>query len=225
MLNTGYQNTPGNAGSIMAFLLTTGGRLVYSPGPGSLSGSAYLQAGDEPNRVGVLAWYLALEYARQLNEEITLSGGFELLSGTDEADLITRRRHNSFTPLFGTNHAFNGHMDYFYVGNHLHDVGLIDFYGGMNFRRERWSAGFRLHAFISEGEILTAGGGGDGERQYLGTEIDIFAGFDLFVQATVRAGYSQMFATEAMERLKGVSRGEINNWAWLMLVLRPSFLN
>lgn len=221
MLNTGYQQTPGN----VAFSLTTGGRLVYSPGPGSLSGSAYLQAGEDRMNSSLLACYLALEYARQLNEEITLSGGFELLSGNDEEVMITRGRSNAFTPIFGTNHAFNGHMDYFYVGNHMDDVGLIDFYGGMNFRRERWSAGFRLHAFISEGEILLAGGGGDGERQYLGTEIDIFAGFDLFEQATVRAGYSQMFATVAMERLKGGSRDEINNWVWMMLVLRPSFLN
>ncbi|TVR75207.1 MAG: hypothetical protein EA408_00700 [Marinilabiliales bacterium] len=220
MLNTGYQNTPGQ----MTFLLTTGGRLVYSPSPGSLSGSAYLQAGDDPTGSSLLAWYLAMEYAHPLNEAITLSGGFELLSGTDEPDMATRTRNNSFTPLFGTNHAFNGHMDYFYVGNHLNDVGLIDFYGGMNFRRERWSAGFRLHAFISEGEILIAGGGREGERQYLGTEIDIFAGYTLFEQATVRAGYSQMFATEAMERLKGGSKDEVNNWVWLMLVLRPSFL-
>ncbi len=221
LLNTGYQQAPGN----VAFSLTTGGRIVYSPGTGSLSGSAYLQAGDDRTNASLLAWYLALEYARPVDNGITVSGGFEVLSGTDEADMIISGRNNSFNPVFGTNHAFNGHMDYFYVGNHFDDVGLIDVYGGMNMVRERWSAGFRVHAFISEGRILMAGEDGNGKRQYLGSEIDVFAGYNLFEQATVRAGYSQMFATEAMERLKGGSKDEINNWVWLMLVLRPSFLN
>ncbi len=61
--------------------------------------------------------------------------------------------------------------------------------------------------------------------RYLGTEIDIFAGFSLFDNATLRAGYSQMFASESMEVLKGGSRNETNNWVWLMLILKPEFLN
>ena len=34
------------------------------------------------------------------------------------------KENNSFTPFYGTNHKFNGHMDYFYVGNHIGNVGL-----------------------------------------------------------------------------------------------------
>jgi hypothetical protein len=56
-----------------------------------------------------------LEARTPLNEQWTLRGGFELLSGTD---LQEPDKNSAFTPWFGTNHRFNGHMDYFYVGNH-----------------------------------------------------------------------------------------------------------
>ncbi len=37
-----------------------------------------------------------------------------------------RRNEFAFTPLYGTNHKFNGWMDYFYVGNHGSSIGLQD---------------------------------------------------------------------------------------------------
>ena len=36
--------------------------------------------------------------------------------------------NKAFTPFYGTNHKFNGFMDYFHVGNHANSVGLIDIY-------------------------------------------------------------------------------------------------
>jgi hypothetical protein len=32
----------------------------------------------------------------------------------------------SFNSLYGTNHKFNGWVDYFYVGNHAESIGLVD---------------------------------------------------------------------------------------------------
>ena len=60
----------------------------------------------------------------------------------------------------------------------------------------------------------------------MGTELDLvysqsFKGF------TVKAGYSQMFASDGMYELKGVPEdlaASSQNWAWLMLVIKPKFL-
>ena len=52
--------------------------------------------------------------------------GFELaemMRGTEKT------KNNSFSPLYGTNHAHNGYMDYFYVGGRYENgVGLQDMY-------------------------------------------------------------------------------------------------
>jgi hypothetical protein len=54
-----------------------------------------------------------LGYAFSLNLK---DSGIWILVWKDQDDTNTKIK--SFTPLFGTIHAFNGLMDYFYVGNH-----------------------------------------------------------------------------------------------------------
>ena len=65
-----------------------------------------------------------------------------------------------------------------------------------------------------------------GEKS-LGTEIDLvyskaFKGYKLML------GYSQMFASDGMYELKGVTEAaasDMQNWGWAMLVIKPKFLN
>ena len=41
------------------------------------------------------------------------------------------------------------------------------------------------------------------------------------------AGYSQLFANDGMYELKGVTKNtaaDTQNWAWVMLVIKPKFL-
>ena len=64
-------------------------------------------------------------------------------------------------------------------------------------------------------------------EKYLGTEIDLvfkqqFKGYALVL------GYSQMFASDGMYELKGITEdlaAGSQNWAWAMLVIKPKFLN
>jgi hypothetical protein len=60
---------------------------------------------------------------------------------------------------------------------------------------------------------------------YLGTEIDLNLGYKLHKNISFNIGYSQMFATETMEILKGGSKNETNNWAWAMITFKPTFFN
>jgi hypothetical protein len=222
-LNNGVQHSAVST----TFSQTIGGRVVYSTDSRTLSGAAYIQSGKDPQNRSLAAHYLSLQYEQPITGEISFTGGFELLSGTDQADILNPGygRNNSFNPLYGTHHAFNGHMDYFYVGSHINNVGLRDVYTGIDYTPGSWSAGTRIHLFSSDALLTDPLNQDETMPRYLGTEIDLYLGYRLFDNAAVRMGYSQMFASGSMELLKGGSKGEINNWAWVMLVVTPEFLN
>jgi hypothetical protein len=56
----------------------------------------------------------------------------------------------------------------------------------------------------------------------LGTEIDLFFSFKLTKGVSFKGGYSQMFASETMEAVKGGSGSETNNWAYAMILFKPT---
>jgi hypothetical protein len=223
-LNNGMQHDV----SETTFSQTTGSRLVYSPGNFSISGSAYLQTGKDAANRTLNGHYISFQYDQPLTlGGLGLTAGFEMLSGTDQADMQDQgnRRNRSFSPLYGTNHAFNGHMDYFYVGNHFNNVGLRDIYAGLNYNPLSWSAGFRVHLFSSDALMVNPADPAETMPRYLGTEVDFFVGYNLYGNVVLRMGYSEMFSTASMEVLKGGSKNETSNWAWIMLIVKPDFLN
>ncbi|WP_299781455.1 alginate export family protein [uncultured Formosa sp.] len=199
-------------------LETIGTHLKYNSGAFVLEGNAYLQAGERVNDLSVKsAFLLGLEASYKLTSKVGLGAGIEVVSGNDEDAGET----GAFFPLYGTNHKFNGFMDYFYVGNHANSVGLVDVHVSANFTlNETSSLLVKVLNFSGEQELVS------GEKS-LGTEIDLvyskkFNGFDL------KLGYSQMFASDGMYELKGILKDDatdMQNWAWAMLVLKPKFLN
>jgi hypothetical protein len=42
--------------------------------------------------------------------------------------------------------------------------------------------------------------------------------------ASLTAGYSQMFGTETLQKLRGGDYKQTNNWAWLMISFKPVFI-
>jgi hypothetical protein len=73
----------------------------------------------------------------------------------------------AFTPFYGTNHKFNGFMDYFYVGNHINSVGLNDVYLKYNWSKKKFVINADLHYFASAGKIA------EDTENNLGTELDL----------------------------------------------------
>jgi hypothetical protein len=112
-------------------------------------------------------------------------------------------------------------MDYFYVGNHVNSIGLVDLHLSANFTLSKTSS-LMVKALNFRGEQALASG-----EKSLGTEVDVvykkkFKGYSLLL------GYSQMFASDGMYELKGITEAEAagtQNWAWAMLVIKPQFLN
>lgn len=157
--------------------------------------------------------------------------GFDYISGDDAS---TTDKVEGWAPLYGTNHAFNGFMDYFYVGNghgggNNNSAGLLDIYLKTKFKVGEKSALLgHVHYFASTAERFDATG--KGYQGTLGAELDIVYVNKLAEGVTLKAGYSQMFGiSETMKVIKGMTPDAeikgMQNWAWVMIDFTPKFLN
>ncbi|WP_242157604.1 alginate export family protein [Aestuariivivens sediminis] len=219
VLNNGFQEFDTNdAPDGVSSLQTLGTHLKYNSGNFGLAANAFLQTGKRQGDVDVKgAYLLGLDLNYKISPKVGLGAGVEIISGNDGDAGET----GAFFPLYGTNHKFNGFMDYFYVGNHANSIGLVDIHVSANFKLgEKSSLMVKALNFSGEQDLPS------GENA-LGTEIDIvykhaFKGY------TLVAGYSQLFASDGMYELKNLSESAAadgQNWAWVMLVIKPKFLN
>ncbi len=215
LLNNGFQKfetdtvTPDGVNNLQ----TLGTHLDYKKDSFGVAANAYLQMGDQVKS----AYLLGLDVTYKASQKVGLGAGFEIISGND----TSTAKSEAFFPLFGTNHKFNGFMDYFYVGNHVNNIGLFDVHVSANFTlSETSSLAVTALNFSGQKELPS------GEKS-LATEVDLvyskkFKGYSLAL------GYSQLFAADGMYELKGVTKANASNtqnWAWAMLVLKPKFLN
>lgn len=203
-----------------AYNQTFGARLTYSKNKFSADGSAYVQTGDIAS-VSLMAWYASANVKYGISDNFTAGVGFEYLSGTDQN--TSKSEINSFNPWFGTNHKFNGWMDYFYVGNHINSVGLTDISAFIEFKQKALSASIRPHVFMAPAVIISPEG--KTMDPYLGTEIDFTMGYKLNEYVGLNLGYSQMFATQSMEAVKSGNADNLNNWAWMMVTINPTLFS
>ncbi len=221
-LNTGVENekVPNGERSV-AYMQTFGPRLTYKAERLSGDLAAYIQSGSAPAAdIGVNAYYVGGNLNYKIGNFFSIGAGAELLSGKDMNDPDSDIK--SFAPLFGTNHKFNGWMDYFYVGNHANSVGLNDFYGHLAYKKDKLHLKVIPHFFSARGAVIQGTTEMDAR---LGTEIDFLFEYDLYKDVDISGGYSQMFATETMEVLKGGNSDITNSWIWLMVTIKPKLFS
>jgi len=209
----------------LAFYTQFGNRTV-------IGGSQFV-GGDTTMKVSAV--YFGIDIYFKLAKMFTIGAGYEFLSGNNEKDNYEsgqgKEVENAFAPLFGTNHKFNGWMDYFYVGNHFNSVGLTDLYFPFKFKKDKISAMIIPHLFSTAGVLYRPEKDENFEDtdvmkeyiRYLGTEIDFAFGYTFSKAVAIQAGYSVMFATESMEILKNTQKDKANTWGWIMLVFKPTF--
>ncbi|MEO9967133.1 MAG: alginate export family protein [Reichenbachiella sp.] len=224
----------GNQGGSLAtndektyFQQTLGGRVTYKKDALSANATIYGQFGDMTDGTTTVKGLLySIDAGYTLASKHTALVGFEHISGNDQVD-PELNKNLAFNPYFGTNHKFNGLMDYFYVGNHIGSVGLNDFnFGYKGKLTDKFNVGFKAHLFSTVGEVIdpTDVTGNTGMKKSLGTEIDFTAGYKLSSEVSFGFGYSQMFATETLVQLRGTGdTGENANWSWLMVTFKPTF--
>ncbi|MCG2419172.1 alginate export family protein [Aequorivita sp. F47161] len=181
----------------------------------NFSSNLYYQFGKDIMDNSLEAYLLSLEALYSVNENLSLGLGGEIQSGNDYGT-PANGKNKAFNPLYGTNHKFNGFMDYFYVGNHLNNVGLADLYGKVKYsfnKKSNVQAAF--HQFFSAAEIM------NNNSNNLGFEIDLVTSFKLSEFTSIQAGYSQFLVTEGIEYVKNNFDNNTNNWAWLMVTIDP----
>ena len=220
VLNNGFQNFDENDGANgVSNLQTIGTNLTYKRKNFGLAANAFLQIGERQGELDVKgAYLLGLDASYKASSTIGLGAGFEIISGNDDQ---TPGETGAFFPLYGTNHKFNGFMDYFYVGNHANSVGLLDVHLSANIALgEKSGLMAKVLNFQAEQGLPS------GEKS-LGTEVDLvftqkFDGYAL------KIGYSQLFPADGMYELKGVAEAEaahVQNWAWAMLIIKPKLFS
>ena len=219
LLNTGIEYLDVNNEQTIDYMQTIGPRLTYKSGKFNANAAAYLQTGKSKDSK-VKASYFAGNIGYKFTKEWSLGLGVEQLSGTNSNASSTDIK--SFAPLFGTNHKFNGFMDYFYVGNHANSVGLRDLNMTLGYSKNKFSAKLIPHLFSAAADVFDGATKMDAR---LGTEIDFTIGYKIAKDINLNAGFSKMFATETMEVLKGGDKDENNSWAWVMITFKPNLFS
>ncbi|MFC3879137.1 alginate export family protein [Algoriphagus namhaensis] len=193
-----------------------------------LTGQFYYQFGNDVAGKSVSATNFSLLVTQEIaqNDErgskYRITAGFESLSGTASNEL---EKNNSFSPLYGTNHAVNGLMDLFYVGNnHFNTVGLNDLFlrSRYDFNSTFWIQG-DYHHFSSAAELLSEGTSGDELSKGFGSELDFTIAKVVSESVSIQVGYSQFFTSDTFAHFQNNDPlKEIQNWAYIMFVFRPN---
>jgi hypothetical protein len=217
-LNNGVEDL--NAGDQKVdYSQTLGTYITYKEGKFASDFSIYVQTGKISDK-DVSASNFSGNLSYKASELFSFGLGAEYLSGKDMND--TSLDVKSFNPLYGTNHKFNGWMDYFYVGNHGGSVGLVDVNGFVGYNKDKFSAKIMPHFFSSGADIYSGNTKMDSK---LGTEIDFTVGYKVADNIAFSAGYSKMYGTSSMEVLKGGDKDEDSSWSWTMFTFNPKLFS
>ena len=227
-----------------------GQRSVFKTGALKLGFNFYYQMGKDKStyvdtdgmnqHLSYGAMNIGIDLNYKLSDNFSVGGGYEFLSGNSQTDTTSDyiQTNHAFAPLYGTNHKFNGWMDYFYVGNHGNSVGLQDIYLKVDYKKNKFIAGAAFHYFMSAADVrdwdvfyesgnkdITAMSSG------LGMELDTYIGFKHSKGVLIKGGVSGMFDSETMRIMQREAYGTApamgaSNWsAWVMLIVKPTFIN
>ena len=123
-----------------------------------------------------------------------------------------------FTPLYGSRAKFYGMMDYFYESAYTNGFtpGLQNAFVGVNGRP---FAKFDCSATYHYLAVTT---GLNNLDRTLGHSVDVTAQYRFTKDISLTAGYTMMFGTETMDRLKQGNSSKTARWGWFSLVISPS---
>ncbi|MEM7552577.1 MAG: alginate export family protein [Cyanobacteria bacterium P01_A01_bin.84] len=219
-LNNGLQfiDPLANNNTDTRYSQTIGTHLVFDKDKLKLQSNLYYQFGNDVDNNDLSAYLISLDANYALSKTFNAGLGIELISGNDSA-APSNGNNNAFNPFFGTNHIFNGLMDYFFVGNHINSVGLLDMSAKINISIDKVSNGMlAIHNFSADADIP-----GNGSKQ-LGSEVDIVYTRKIHENVVLNLGYSHLFEGSGIEVLRSNFDGNTNNWAWVMLTVKPTFV-
>jgi hypothetical protein len=194
---------------------TIGSHLKYSFGKIKLFSNLYYQFGNDVFNNDIDSYLVALEVNYSVSQQWIFTLGTELISGNEDG--VPRiGKNNAFSPLYGTNHKFNGLMDYFYVGNHNDNVGLWDLYAKSKLAmNQKSNLVLAIHNFTSASKI------NEDISNQLGMEADLVYMHTINNNSSLSIGYSHLIVAQGMQVVKNSSSDNTNNWGWIMVKINP----
>jgi len=218
-LNLGQQAGIQDSNASVTYTQTVGGRLGYKNDKFKAFLATYVQTGENTGMTTVNAINYRADLIYKVHAKHAVALAYEVLSGNDFFD--GSNEQNAFNPYFGTNHKFNGFMDYFYVGNYNGSAGLSDLVVQYNFTpSDAWNTALYIHQFAADGEVKKDANSAAMDKN-LGTEVDFVVNWIGAKDMKVQLGYCQLFGTETLEFLKGGDTSLTNHFLWVMLTLKP----
>lgn len=202
----------------MNHALTYGGNLKYQTPDNTLSmlGTAYFQAGKNSKGKDMEGFLAAIKVDYTLNKLFSANLGADYLSGDDKS---TDGKQTNFKKLYGSDHTFNGVMDYWDAPL---DQGLLDYYGGVTTKFNKLLGLDAAYHLFQTDKALSSGG------KDLGSELDLILNYKLNAQSTLQAGWCCYFKTDNTLVAKKIAAGtkvDFPQWAYVMLTIKPTLLN
>ena len=188
---------------------TVGAHLNYNRKKLDLMAFGYYQMGFTKDNRTLTGYDVSFAATYKPIKGLGITLGGEILSGTSQLKDTPDDRSHSFSPLYGTNHGFNGFMDNFYVGGeHENSTGLMNPYLKLNYKFKKFGFEVANHLFYSAADIKTPiynMPGYDPDKSanyYLGYEIDFTFTYKPVDEVAIQFGYSHLFNSTSMERVK-----------------------
>lgn len=207
-----------------------GGYVNWHPKFLTLEGSYYKQMGntvtDGMTPIKLDAWMASAKLTVPASKQVGFSLGYDYLSGDSymavpEEGQIGLPRHDvlrGFTPLYGSRTKFYGMMDYFYASAYLHGFtpGLQNAFAGVNWKPgEKFSGSLTYHYLAVATDL-------QGLKRTLGHSAEMQLGYQFTKDISLSVGYTLMYGTETMDRLKQGRSKSFAHWGWFSLVISPS---
>jgi hypothetical protein len=179
--------------------------------------TGYYQFGHDKTDKKLNAYLLAFSAQQKIKEKYSLQIGSDLYSGS--ANDISPDKSRTFNKLYGTNHAFNGSIEYW---RNLPTQGLLDVFAGATAKFfPKFDVNLTYHYFSAVKEISAD------SKKNLGSEIDITANYTINEQFAVQGGWSAYFtsgATDILKKKTGIAT-RFPQWAYVQLTFKPVFFS
>jgi Alginate export len=198
---------------------TFGGNLKYENDsfPISALATAYFNAGKNATGVKMNGKMLAMKINGKFLNRLKVTVAGEYFSGdSNTKDAI----QTNFKKLYGTDHEFNGSMEYWKTPL---NEGLLDYYAGLGaVITEKLSVEGTYHLFSSEYDLMNKA---VDMGKKLGSEVDWVLKYKLNEYTNIEAGYSRYYTTSTLLFAKGLAaNADIlpPQWAYVMFTIRPT---
>lgn len=218
----GFESTVADQKKKLKVRFTTGGRLEWQNEKVYITTAAYVQYGKNPNDQKVLSWYVQPEIKLTLVKWVSIRAGAEILSGQSAADTFKTNKFNSFVPLYGVAHRFNGYMDHFTrFPADTKNGGLINPYLYFDFKlSEKISLSENLHYFASHHNLFKKT---EKLAKSIAFENDIVFNYNPNKIIGLEVGYAFIIPTGTLEYLKNTDTHKFNQWAYVQLSVKTDF--